>query len=125
MKRFFLIVFILSLAINSGYGQIFHKSSPRSIEKGLFSKSHGRRKEIKVREPRTVLKAKKKQEAKERKLKRDYAEAIKRSQKRSFDIQTAEVQARMKQDKKDAVVREKMKKKKMMANTKKAGKKYK
>ena len=121
MRKFFLFLFLLSLATGSCNAQIFHKNP----EKVLFGKSHGNRKESKVKEPRTVLKAKKKQEANERKLKRDYEKSVKRSQKRTVDIQTPEVQVRMKQNQKDSAARDKAKKKKVKTSTKKAGKKYK
>jgi long-subunit fatty acid transport protein len=81
-------------------------------------------KEAKVKEPRSVLKAKKQQEANDKKLKKDYEKSIRQSQKRTIDIQTPEVQARMKQNKKDSAVRDKAKKKKVKTGTKKAAKKY-
>jgi hypothetical protein len=85
----------------------------------------GSRKEPKVKEPRVVLKAKRKQEANDRKLKRDYEKSVKLSQKRSYNIQTSEVQARMKQNKREISARDKEKKKKVRTSTRSAGKKYK
>lgn len=125
MRKIFLFVFILSLTICSCNAQIFHKNASRKAEKGLFGKFLGNKKEVKVREPRSVLKAKKKQEANKRKLKSDYEKSVKRSQKRTIDIQTSDVQARMKQNQKNSAIRDKAKKKKVKTNTKKAGKKYK
>ena len=72
-----------------------------------------------------MLRAKKKQEANDRKLKRDYDKSIRRSQKRTIDIQTPEVQKRMKQNKKDFSARDKEKRKNVRAATRRAGKKYK
>jgi hypothetical protein len=120
VRKLFLFLFLLLLAIGSGNAQIFHKNP----EKELFGKRHGIKKEAKVREPRTVLKAKRKQEANDRKLKKDYEKSVRQSQKRTVDIQTPEVQARMKQNKKDYLVRDKEKKKKVKASTKRAGEKY-
>ncbi|MCX6253269.1 MAG: hypothetical protein NTV31_02195, partial [Bacteroidia bacterium] len=74
---------------------------------------------------RSVTRAKKKQEANKRKLDKDYERYVKKSKKRAFDIQTPEVQARMKQNQKDSAIRDKVKKKKTKTSTKKAGKKYK
>ena len=125
VRKFFLFVFILLLAIGTCNAQIFHKNGSRNAERALFGKSPGKKKEVKVKKSWTVLKAKKKQEANERKLKRDYEKSVKRSQKRTVDIQTPEVQVRMKQNKKDSAARNKAKKKKVKTSTKKAGKKYK
>jgi hypothetical protein len=121
LTKFFLFLFVLSLATGSGNAQIFHKNP----EKQLFGKSHRKNKEPKVKEPRSVLKAKKKQEANNRRLVKNYEKSVRKSQKRAIDIQTPEVQARMKQNKKDTGVREKEKKKKVKASSQKAGKKYK
>lgn len=124
MRKFFLFMLMISLGICSGNAQIFHKNGSRKAEKELFGKSLGNKKEVKVKEPRTVLKAKKKQEAKEKKLKDNYEKSVKKSQKRTIEIQTPEVQERMKQNKKDSETRDKAKKKKVKRSTKKAGKKY-
>jgi hypothetical protein len=119
-RKFFLILFVLALATGPGNAQIFHKNP----EKQLFGKSHRNHKEAKVKEPRSVLKAKRKQEANDRRLEKNYEKSVQRSQKRTIDIQTPEVQARMKQNKKDTIVREKEKKKKIRETSQKAGKKY-
>ena len=66
IKKILLLFFVLSLAIGSSNAQILKKNASRKIEKGLFSK-HGNKNEPKVKEPRKVLKAKKKQEANEKK----------------------------------------------------------
>jgi hypothetical protein len=124
MRRIIFLVFILSLCIGSANAQILRKNAGRKAESGLFGKTVGNKKEAKVKEPRSVLKAKKKQEAKERKVKKDYAKAVKRSQKRTIEIQTPEVQARMKQNQKDAILRDKIKKKTIRTSSKKAGRKY-
>ena len=121
MRKLILFLFVLSLATGSCTAQIFHKNP----EKQLFGKSHINKKGPKVKEPRKVLKAKKKQEANDRKLKKDSEKSVKRSQKRTVDIQTPEVQARMKQNKKDITIRDRGKKKNIETATKGAEKKYK
>jgi hypothetical protein len=121
LRKVSLLLFLISITISSCNAQIFHKNP----EKALFGKSSGRKKEAKVKEPRSVIRAKKKQEANDRRLKKNYEKSVRRSQKRTIDIQTPEVQARMKQNKKDYTVRDKDKKKKVKSSTKKAGKKYK
>ncbi|HEX7492764.1 MAG TPA: hypothetical protein VF346_00975 [Bacteroidales bacterium] len=120
VSKCFLFILFFSLSIRPCNAQIFH----RNPEKQLFGKSQGGRKEVKVKEPRKVLKAKRKQEANDQRLKKNYEKSIKKSQKRTFDIQTPEVQARMKHNKKNTLVREKEKKKKIKASSQKAGKKY-
>jgi hypothetical protein len=121
IRKLFLVLFILTLAIGSSDGQLFHKNP----EKALFGKTVGRKKEAKVKEPRSVLRAKRKQEANDRRLKRNYDKSVKRSQKRTVDIQSPEVQARMKQNKKDNSIRDREKKKNIETGTKGAEKKYK
>jgi hypothetical protein len=118
IRKLFLVLFILTLAIGSSDGQLFHKNP----EKALFGKTVGRKKEAKVKEPRSVLRAKRKQEANDRRLKRNYDKSVKRSQKRTVDIQSPEVQARMKQNKKDYTIRDRKKRRKDDAGMKGAEK---
>jgi hypothetical protein len=124
MKRFLLILFLILFVSGTGNAQIFHKSGRGNVEKGLFGKTSRGGKEVKVKEPRKVLKAKKKQEANEKKLKKEYADSVEKSRKRSYDIQTPEVQARMKQNQANTELRNKEKKKRIKEGSKKAGKKY-
>ena len=121
LKKLFLFFFLLTFSIGSCNAQIFH----RNPEKQLFGKTLGKKKEAKVKEPRSVIRAKRKQEANDRKLKKDYEKNVRRSQKRTIEIQAPEVQKRMKQNKKDYTKRDKEKRKKVKASTKRAGKKYK
>ena len=120
LKKILLLFFLISLTIRPCDAQIFH----RNPEKQLYSGSHSHRKMIKAKAPGKVLKAKKKQEANDRRLKRDYDKSVKQSQERTVEIQTPEVQARMKQNKKDYTTRDKANQKKVKSATKKAGKKY-
>ena len=125
-RKMFLFIFILSLAVSSANGQIFHKNNSKNTEKRLFGKTTlGNKKAAKVKEPRSVIRAKKKQEAKERKLKKNYAKSISQSQKRTIEIQSPELQERMKQNKKESITRDKERKKNIKSGSKKAGKKYK
>ena len=97
----------------------------RGPDRALFGKSLSKKKVKKVKEPGKVTKAKKKQEAKQKQLKKDYAGAVKASRQRSYEIQSPEVKERMKQNEKDAVIREKAKKKRVYNSSKRASKKYK
>jgi hypothetical protein len=121
LKNIFLFILLLTVTIRSGEAQIFH----RNPEKQLFGKTPGIKKDTKIKGPKSVLKARRKQEANDRRLKKAYDNSIKRSQKRSYEIQSPEVKARMKQNKKDYSKRDRQKARKIRANTKDAGKKYK
>lgn len=120
IRKFLIILFLLSLTFTQANAQIFHKNP----EKKLFGKTVGNKKQVKVSEPRSVSRAKRKQEANKKKLDKEYKKSIKESRKRAYDIQTSEVQERMKQDQKNLADRDKTKKKRIKKSTKKAGKKY-
>ena len=89
----------------------------KNPEKALFGKSV-KTKQTKVKESRKVVQAKKTQAKKEEKLKKEYNKYIEDSRKRNFEIQTPKVKERMKQDQKNIAARDKMKKKKTNAATK-------
>jgi len=112
------------MTFTTGNAQLFHKNVSRKAEKKLFGSTLNLRKGGTVKEPRKVLKAKKKQEANDRKLKNSYEKSVLQSQKRAIEIQTPEVQTRMKQDQKDNARRDKAKNRKVRSATKKARKKY-
>ena len=125
MLKFFTVVLFLSLGIVSGNSQILQKNTSRKVEKELFGKSRGNQKEVKVKESRGVINAKKKQEAKQKKLNSDYDKSIELSKKRTLKIQSREVQKRMKQNKKDTARNDRAKRRKDRTNSKKAGNKHK
>jgi hypothetical protein len=95
----------------------------RNPERSYFGKSR-KVKEKKVREPRSVSKARRKQEKNQEKIKRDYDNYVKDSRKRAYEIQSPEVQARMKKDKKDIRNRDKSKKKRNSSTTRSGRQKY-
>jgi hypothetical protein len=117
-----LLVFLVIITLTGGLvdAQLFHKNP----EKQLFGKTHMSGKQSKSGGPRSAVKAKRKQEANDRKHDKEYAKSIKRSQKRTIEIQTPEVQERMKKNEKDNKARDKDKKKKIKEGSKKAEKKY-
>ncbi len=123
IKRLFVFFLIFSFVCSVGEAQDFKKSF-RNPEREVFGKSLNNKKEVKIREPRSVTKAKRKQEANDKKLKKEYAAFVRKSRKHNIEIQTPEVQARMKENRKDADSRYKAKKKKTSESTKKAGIKY-
>jgi hypothetical protein len=81
--------------------------------------------DTKVKEPKAVVRAKKEQEKKQKKLKRDYDKSIEAGKKRQVEIQSPDVQARMKQNKKEIALRDKNRKKSVKLGTRDARKKYK
>ncbi len=122
VKKILTIIMVFSLAIACCNAQT--KSRRRNPEKALFGKAINTRQK-KVREPRAVVRAKRKQERNEAKLKKEYNKFVEDSRKRAFSIQSAEVKERMKQDRKAIRARDKEKRKKEKAASKKAGRKYK
>ncbi len=81
--------------------------------------------EIGIRQPRKAKKAQKKADKKKKEQKKAIKDGSKAAQKRSYDIQSPEVQDRMKQDKKEIAARDKAKKKSNKSKTKRGAKKYK
>jgi hypothetical protein len=69
--------------------------------------------------------AKKQQEKRQGKIKKNYARSIENSRKRTFEIQSPEVKERMKQNNEAIKTRDKMNHKKVRSSSKKAGNKYK
>jgi hypothetical protein len=116
-----LSLFLLLGTSESGADTGLYRGGP---DRALFGKSLNKKKVKKVKEPGKVTKAKKKQEAKQKQLKKDYADSVKASRQRSYEIQSPEVKERMKQNEKDIVLREKAKKKRVYSNSKNASKKY-
>lgn len=125
MGKFILFATVFLFVFVASEAQFLNKNGSPKTGKGPTTQTSGLNKKTKVRKPGSARSAIKSQKAKEEKIKKDYAKSVKRSQKRTVDIQTPEVQARMQQNKKDTDARDKMKKKKVIAATKKAGKKYK
>jgi hypothetical protein len=69
--------------------------------------------------------AKKQQEKRQMKIKKNYSKSVENSRKRTYDIQSPEVKERMKQNSDAIKMRDKMNHKKVKTSTKKAGNKYK
>jgi len=116
-----MIVVIIPVVIGSG-SEI--RSSTDTYSIGLSGKSFIRQKAVSTREPRSVSKARRKQESKEKKQKKESRQYIKNNKKRSLDIQTPEVRERMKQNVRDADANYRAKRKASIARTKRGAKKY-
>jgi hypothetical protein len=75
-------------------------------------------------QPKKAKKAQKKADKKKKEQKEAIKDGSKAAQKRSYEIQSPEVQSRMKQDKKNIAARDKAKKKSNKSKTKRGAKKY-
>lgn len=120
--RFLAVIIILLITPPVCNAQ--HKRYVRNPERSLFGKSLNHR-QAKYREAPSIERAKKKQEDNQKKLDREYADAVKASQKRALQIQSPEVRNRMIANRKDADARYKQKAKKTAKNSRKSGRKYK
>jgi hypothetical protein len=120
MKRSFLVFLFISLVSVGVQGQIKGNNDKARSGKGLFSIFHGKG----INSPNAAGKSKKEQERTKKKQKKQYDKSVKRSQKRTYEIQSPDVKARMKQNEKDITSRDKEKKKYVQKSSKKAGKKY-
>ena len=125
LRRFLLFIFLTLFLLVTCNAQFSNKQSSKNPEKELFGKTGRKTRKSKSKEPRSVLKAERAQEKNEKRLKKEYAQSGERSRKRTYEIQSPEVQARMKQDQKDIALRDKEKKKNLKNGSKKAEKKYK
>ncbi len=95
----------------------------RNPEKELFGRSLNT-KRVKYRESPSVVRAKKKQAANQEKLKKDYADYVKNERRRAVEIQSPEVRERITANRKESDLKYKEKKKKRIADGKKAGRKF-
>lgn len=121
-----MFLIVISTAFVTVNGQETGRTRGRNPEKSLFGKSRKiKTKDKKVKEPRAVTKAKRTQEQKQAKLKKDYFNSVDASKKRTYKIQSSEVQSRMKQNKQDIKDREKGIKKIRSSATRRGARKYK
>jgi hypothetical protein len=121
-KRFliFILILIFSSTTFSSLAVMTSPSQPHAIPVSL-----PQQKKAKIKKPMSAKKAQKQANAKDKQRKKESKKYIQENRKRSIEIQTPEVQQRMKQNVKDANARYKTKNKKNASRTKKAGRKYK
>lgn len=100
-----------------------YKRSIRNPERQLFGKSLNN-KTVKYKEPRAVVKAKKKQASNQKKLKKEYAAYVKMQKRRHFNMQSPEVKSRMIENQKETEQKYREKKKIMKAESRKKTRKY-
>jgi hypothetical protein len=121
-KKLFSVFLILFCAVSVCEAQKY-KRSIRNPERELFGKSLNT-KTAKYREAPSIVRAKKKQAANEKKLDKEYNAYVKKSRKRSVEIQSPEVKARMLENRKESDLKYKEKKKNRTESSKKTGRKY-
>lgn len=119
-----LLAILLGFLVLAGTGEAQpNKRYVKNPEKDLFGKSLNK-KNVKVKESRSVVKAKKKQAKAAEKTDRQYASYVKKSRERAVKIQSPEVRERMKKNRKEADDNYATKKKRINHDSKKAAKKY-
>ncbi|HEX2920811.1 MAG TPA: hypothetical protein VHO50_06585 [Bacteroidales bacterium] len=117
--KFITILFIiLSLIMAESCSVFSRRAAANKVERKMSVKSRG------FRESRAVRGEKARQEKNQDRLKNDYAKSVKASRKRTYEIQTEDVKARMKKNEIDLAKREKEKSKNKRASMKKGRKKY-
>jgi hypothetical protein len=122
VKKLILLLLIISLAFSVCEAQK-SKGKINNPERALFGKSLNN-KTVKYKESPSVVRAKKKQAANEKKLKKEYEAYIKDQRKRAMKIQSPEVQTRMINNRKEADSKYKEKKKRNKQAARKTAKKY-
>jgi hypothetical protein len=113
-----LVLIVLSCLAFSCSGRFAQARAAHKVERQMAGSSKGGKESFRVRV------AKKQQENRQRKIKKNYAKHVENSRKRTFEIQSPEVKERMKQDESNRKLREKIKTKKVKTATRKAGNKY-
>ncbi len=124
LRRIIIPVFVLILSVPVCQAQSLERPPEHKLVNKVSKRPPGSRKQYKIREPRSVSKAKRKQAAEERKRDREYKAQLKADRKRHLEIQTPEVRERILQNRKDSDINYKAKKKALSSKNKKAGKKY-
>jgi len=124
ISRFVISVMILSFTFSLCDAQSFKRPPAPRQGRHALKRPPAKKRQVKIMEPKVVMKAKEKQEADEKKRERDYKQFVKENRQHALDIQTPEVRERMKQNRKEANVNYKNKKKIISSREKKSGKKY-
>jgi biopolymer transport protein ExbB/TolQ len=122
-KRLLLFFLIFTFTLTICEAQSFNRPRVNKLQRNAPKKPK-KSKVIKIAEPRSVGKAKKKAEAVERQNKKEYAKFVKENQKRSLEIQVPEVRERMKNNMKTADANYKNKRKIAASAGRKTSKKY-
>lgn len=122
--RLLISLLILMFSFTSGEAQSFERPPEHKLTKGVSKKAPGRKRQVKISEPRSVSKAIRKQKTEEKKRVRANKQLLKDDRKRHLEIQSPEVRERIIQNRKDADANYKLKKKAVASKNKKNGRKY-
>jgi hypothetical protein len=123
LKKLFSIFLIMFCVVSMCEAQRY-KRSINNPERQLFGKSLNT-KTVKYRESPSVVRAKKKQAANEKKLDKEYKTYVKKSRKHVIEIQSPEVKARMLENRKETDLKFKEKKKRRAESSRKTDRKHK
>ena len=124
VSRIIITIIIFSFMGTLCEAQSFKRPPAPKQGRNVLKRSPAKKRQVRIKEPRVVVKARKKQEADEKKRQRDYNKYLKANRQRSLEIQTPEVRERMKRNIKNANANYKLKKKNIIANNRKSGRKY-
>lgn len=117
IRKILIFIIVLSLAAAS-CSSMASRSASRKAERAMAGGGRA------FRESRKVRMAKKQQERRQAGLKKEYNKQVSLSRKRTYEIQSDDVKARMKRNEANIAAREKAKSKKSRADAKNASKKY-
>jgi len=124
IKKFLIFSLLLVFGITFCEARALDRPPAAKQTKGAVKSAPRKGKKVGIKGPKSVKKVQREQAAKDRRKKKDYENYVKENQKRSIEIQTPEVQSRMKQNIKNADNNYKAKKKKNASSTRRAGNKY-
>ncbi|MFO7851719.1 MAG: hypothetical protein ACQERS_11665 [Bacteroidota bacterium] len=124
-----LLIFIIVILLggeNIAMSQtsIFDRWKARRIERKMNGEKRKVSKEKKIKEPRSVIRAKREQEKREAEIRKAYKKTLNENKERHINIQSEEVQERMKQNEKEIKAREKARRKAIRKAGREARKKY-
>ncbi len=124
LKRLLAVLIFFSVSLSVCEAVPFDSSPVMRNHKSAAHKGPLKKKSAKIKEPKAVSKSKKKQEAKNGKIEKDYTNLVKANKKHSIQIQNPTVRARMKQNIKDSNANIRAKQKNNISRNRKTGRKY-
>lgn len=124
IRRLIIPVLLLFLTVTFCTAQSFERPRTNKRINGVSKKPPGQKRQVRIREPRSVSKAMRKQELSEKKRAREYKAQLEADRKRHLDIQSPDVRERILQNRKNSDINYKARRKAVAARNKRTGKKY-